>query len=288
MPTTSRRATSRSRLSRSPPPAEDVEIIIGSNTAINLNATFQDGHVREVTSLASYEVDAPDVVNISYGLVKALKQGVARVTATYTDAKGYQLTTSYRVHATYFPFASKYISTSIYSEGKYNEATHAFSPGQYGQMGWQFGGGIDLSGFKYLVVKLKSAPSNAHLNLFPAMNIWGDCCSTPDFGSKKQIVVNLKTAKYTSGGKTGQLLDTKNIFIVSFWSNFGTIIVDDMYLTNNDDYSREGATAIVGVQASPTAASGSHVYDMSGRRVSSTGSLMPGVYIMDGKKIVVR
>jgi hypothetical protein len=61
-----------------------------------------------------------------------------------------------------------------------------------------------------------------------------------------------------------------------------------MYLTNNDDYSREGATAIVGVQASPTAASGSHVYDMSGRRVSSTGSLMPGVYIMDGKKIVVR
>ena len=270
-------------------PAEEVEVMVGSNTAVNLNATFQDGHVREVTALATYEVDAPDVVSMAYGRLRALKEGVARVTATYTDAKGNRLTASYRVRATFFPFASQFISTSLYSEGKYNPATHAFSPGQYGQMGWQYGGGIDMSGYKYLVVKLKSAPANAHLNLFTTPSIWGDCCGTPDFGSKKQIVVNLKTARYTSGGKTGQLLDAKSICIVSFWSNYGTIVVDDMYLTNNEDYSRESTVnAIDGVQASPTAVPGTHVYDLNGRRINSAGSLPPGVYIRDGKKIVVR
>jgi hypothetical protein len=53
--------------------------------------------------------------------------------------------------------------------------------------------------------------------------------------------VDLETAKYTSdGNKKGQPLDTKNVRIVSFWGNGNQyIMVTDMYLTNNSDYSRE-------------------------------------------------
>ena len=194
---------------------------------------------------------------------------------------------TYTVRSTFFPFAAENISTSLFSQGTYDEKTHTFKPGEYGQMGWEYQNGADMSGYKYLVIKLKNTASGAHLNLFTAGSIWSDCYATADFGSKKQIVVNLQTAKYTSGDKTGKALDTKNIRIVSFWSNRGTIIVDDMYLTNNSDYSREDPTAIGDIQVSkPRQAS--VLYDLSGRRIGSANGARPGIYIKDGKKVIIR
>ena len=265
-----------------------VELAVGGYAAVGLTATFSDGLTREVTSLAEYAVDATDVVSVRNGMVVALKAGDATVTATYTDPSGQQLTATYNVRSTYFPFAAENISTSLFSEGTYDEATHTFKPGQYGQMGWEYSNGADMSGYKYLVLMLKSAPSGAHLNLFTAPSIWSDCCSTPDFGSKKQIVLNLQTAKYTSGSKQGQAVDTENICIISFWSNFGTIVVDDIYLTNNSDYSRETSTAIDAAVIERTTPASDCVYDLSGRRLGSASALRPGIYIRNGKKVAVQ
>ena len=143
-----------------------------------------------------------------------------------------------------------------------------------------------MSGFKYLVINLQKTTSGAHLNLFTSSSIWGDCCATPDFGSKKQIVLNLSTAKYTSGNNTGKALDTKNIRIVSFWANNATIVVDDMYLTNNSDYSPE-TSSIMDVRQESPEASPVH-YDLSGRRYSNSSALKPGIYINNGKKVVMK
>ena len=267
--------------------AESLELAVGGYGSVGLTATFSDGHTREVTSLAEYAVDAADVVSVHDGMVVALRAGDATITATYTDPSGQQLSVTYTVRSTFFPFAAENISTSLFSQGTYDEKTHTFKPGEYGQMGWEYQNGADMSGYKYLVIKLKNTASGAHLNLFTAGSIWSDCYATADFGSKKQIVVNLQTAKYTSGDKTGKALDTKNIRIVSFWSNRGTIIVDDMYLTNNSDYSREDPTAIGGIQVSkprPT----SVLYDLSGRRIGSANGARPGIYIKDGKKVIIR
>ena len=141
-------------------------------------------------------------------------------------------------------------------------------------MGWEYANGADMSGYKYLVVKLKK-PQNcdAHLNIFTANSIWSDCCATSSFGSRKQIVVNLSTAKYTSGHKTGKALETDNVRIVSFWSNGqGTIVVDDMYLTNNSDYSREVSTGIGQMENGELKMENTAVYDLSGRKVANGSS----------------
>ena len=57
-------------------------------------------------------------------------------------------------------------------------------------------------------------------------------------------MVNLDDIKYTTGSKTGQPFDTKNVRIVSFWADRASITVKEMYLTNNDDYSREDLTSV--------------------------------------------
>lgn len=140
-----------------------------------------------------------------------------------------------------------------------------------------------MSEYKYLVVNLKSFSSGSHLNIFPSTNIWGACHSTPDFGSKKQIVVDLQNAKYTNdGAEKGQPLDTKNIRIVSFWGNGNqNIVVSDIYLTNNDDYSPSSIEVV-----SREDMSSSRYYDLQGRQLSTPAK--KGIYIRNGRKYVVR
>jgi hypothetical protein len=212
------------------------------------------------------------------------------VTATYTDPMGNELQTTFNVRSTFFPFGKQYINTSLFAQGTYNEKTHTFRPGQWGQMGWEYPNGADMSAYKYLVIKLKQAQNcDAHLNIFTANSIWSDGYETPAFGSKKQIVVNLQTAKI----KNGQKLDTKNIHIVCFWANgSGNIVVDDMYLTNNSDYSPmqpSGISTVVG-----NGQANVNVYSLSGQllrhnvpQTEATQGLKAGIYIVGGKKIVI-
>jgi hypothetical protein len=151
-----------------------------------------------------------------------------------------------------------------------------------------------MSAYKYLVVKLKNPVSGAHLNIFTDNSIWAQHSETSAFGSKKQIVVNLSTAKYTTDGdKKGKPLDTKNIRIIDFWGDRVTITVDDMYLTNNSDYTREQPDGIMTpstLNTQPTT-----VYTLSGQAVrharnrqQALQGLPPGIYIIDNKKVVVR
>ena len=271
---------------------EETEIMVGNSRAPKLLATFRDGHTENIAAQARYEIDGEDVVTMQNGLLRGLKEGIATVRATYSDPMGNEWEATFRVRSTFFPFGKEYINTSLFAQGTYDEATRTFHPGQWGQMGWEYANGADMSGYKYLVVKLKK-PQNcdAHLNIFTANSIWSDCCATSSFGSRKQIVVNLSTAKYTSGDKTGKALETDNVRIVSFWSNGqGTIVVDDMYLTNNSDYSREVSTGIGQMENGELKMENTAVYDLSGRKVangsSSLGTLRKGVYIVGGKKVV--
>ena len=216
------------------------EVMVGNSGQLDVTATFRDGHTENVAAQALYETNANDVIEIRNGRIFGLGEGTATVRVYYTDPLGNQLTAKFTVRSTFFPFGAQYIKTDFFANGTYTESTHTFKPGQWGQMGWQYTNGADMSAYKYLVIKLGATSSDSHLNIFTENSIWSPCCSTPDFGSKKQIVLNLSTAKYTSDSdKKGQALDTKHIRIVSFWGTGSkSIRVDDMYLTNNDDYSR--------------------------------------------------
>ena len=274
---------------------EQMEVQVGSSGMARLVATYRDGHQRDVSSMATYTTDGGEVLQIDHGVLRAVGEGTVTVTATYTDALGHELQATFTVRSTFFPFGAQHISTNLFSNGTYDEKTRTFKPGQYGQMGWEFAGGADMSAYKYLVVKLQKASNSAHLNIYTEGSIWSPCHTTSDFGSRTRIVVNLQTAKYTSDGdKKGQLLDTKNIRIVAFWSNYGSIAVDDIYLTNNSDFSPEQPSGIAGVTLNNT--EGTSVYTLSGvlvrradSREAALRSLPAGIYVCgDGKKFVVK
>ena len=151
-----------------------------------------------------------------------------------------------------------------------------------------------MSAYKYLVVKLRK-PQNcaAHLNIFPQTSIWGDCYSSEDFGSKTLIAIPLQTAKLTSGNNKGKALNTKAIYVVSFWTNgTGDLVVDDMYLTNNDDFTptdiRQPSIASqgLGTAIQPHA----DVYSLQGVKVGTTDNwnqLPRGIYVV-GARLVRR
>ena len=272
----------------------ELEVMVGNASNLPLTVTYRDGHTANVAAEAIYEISG-DVVTIKNGQVRGLKEGIANVKGTYTDPLGHTLTVNFTVRSTFFPFSAEYISTSLFAQGTYNESTHTFKPGQWGQMGWEYQGGADMSGYKYLVIKLAETSSGSHLNIFTEGSIWSPCYSTSDFGSKKQIVINLQVAKYTSDSdKKGQPLDTKNIRIVSFWGTGSqSIKVSDMYLTNNSDYSREESSSINFVQmdASQTV----DVWSLTGQRIrqavdirQATYGLPKGIYIIGNKKVIVK
>ena len=273
---------------------EEIEVKVGNATSPQLIATYHYGHTGNISSQAVYDVNS-DAINIEDGQIMGLKEGITSVNATYTDPLGNSKSTSFSVRSTFFPFSAQNISTDLFAQGKYYEKTHTFVPGQWGQMGWVYQNGADMSGYKYLVIKLKTTSSSSHLNLFTEGSIWTPCCSTPDFGSKTLIVLNLQTAKYTSDGdKKGQPLDTKNIRIVSFWGNGNqNIMVNDMYLTNNSDYSREETTGVAIVESENQQVV--DVWTMTGQPVrkavnieQATQGLAPGFYIVGKKKVLVK
>ena len=268
------------------------EVMVGNSGQLNITVTFRDGHTENVASQARYESDGQGVIEIRNGRIIGLSEGQASVRVFYTDPMGHELTAEFTVRSTFFPFGKQYIKTDFFSNGTYTESTHTFTPGQYGQMGWEYPNGADMSAYKYLVIKLGATSSDSHLNIYTENSIWSPCCSTPAFGSKKQIVLNLSTAKYTSDGdKKGQSLDTKNIRIVCFWGMGNKAIkVDDMYLTNNDDYT---PSAIEGSRF--TICGTLPVYDLQGRRIqessllnSQSSVLKKGLYIVGGKLIMKR
>ena len=236
------------------------------------------------------------MVSAARGRLRGLKEGTVNVVASYKDPMGNLLSTEFSVRSSFFPWGSEYITTNFFAEGTYMEKTHVFKPGQYGQMGWQYTEGGDWSEYKYLVIKFTRVHScgDAHLNIFTDNSIWGDCCASESFGSKKEIVIKLQEAKYTSGEKTGEPLDLKNIHIVSFWGSNGrgSVSVSDMYLTNNDDYSREETTAIQATETTPAMVD---VYGINGvclrQQVDTKHALQGlsrGIYIVNGKKYIVK
>lgn len=193
------------------------------------------------------------------------------------------------MRSSFFPLAAEYINTSLFSTGSFSynaNGYYIFKTGQYGQIGWEYANGADMSGYKYLVIKLRSASSGAHLNIFTTPSIWGDCYGTSNFGNKKQVVVNLQTATYTSGDKTGQPLETENVRIVSFWADNARILVEDMYLTNNDDYTRETPDGIEGIEEEISREPNA-IYDLAGRKITN-GNLPRGIYIIGNKKVAVK
>lgn len=140
-----------------------------------------------------------------------------------------------------FPCSDAIINPSIWEKGTYDSETHCLTTGQYGFGGWQFPEGLDLSQWKYLVVKLKkpAESGNWSFRIFDENNYWVGKLYRNNFGKEETIVVPLNDMERSIDDKLtldGGKLDPSHIYIVGFWSlGFTPLYIDKIYVTNNDD-----------------------------------------------------
>ena len=249
----------------------------GKGQSIPVKATFMDGHTEDVS--AETEFRSADLA--IDGPLTADDEACGHVEAVFTDFTGKKDSTEFDVDIRFFPFNKESIS-SIWANLDYNEDTHTFNIEQYGQAGWIYENGVDMSAYKYLVIKLKKKQTcGAQVKIFPQNNIWAAGYSY-SIGSKTTVAIPLSKLRYQDNGTT-KTVDPSDIYIVDFWCNGGSIVVDDMYLTNNDDYSRTDIPTITN-----TTTETRDVYNLQGIRIGDTSlwhNLPTGLYIVGGKKV---
>ena len=66
----------------------EVVVMVGGEQLVTLKATYEDGHTKDISAIATYTVDDPSVASISNGVIKALKGGSTKITATYKAPVG--------------------------------------------------------------------------------------------------------------------------------------------------------------------------------------------------------
>lgn len=209
-----------------------ITMTTGSSSYLIVYANYEDGSTSIVSSKSSFSCSDPSVISVDEtGKMTALKDGNVTITVTYGEASGIK-TATVAVHATTFPLSADVFNPSIWETGTYDEATHTLVTGTYGFGGWEYTNGVDLSSYKYLVVKLgNDNEADVKFRLFDK-GYW-DGCASYAFGNSRKVVVELKKMKKDDSGVA---LSPKSIKIIGFWSNGGKpIIIEDIYLSNDDD-----------------------------------------------------
>ncbi len=189
-----------------------------------------------------------------------------------------------------FPGTSSIFSPSIWETGtliKNADGTRTLTTGQYGFGGWKFADGLDMSGYKYLVLNLAAKPASNQwsLRLFDENNYWGDPYMK-SVNTSTRVVVTLASMK---SNKAGKKLDASHIYILGLWSPGGTPIkIKSIYLTNNSDYSEE-ASGIGSPSIDEEEVSLFHrnvMFNLQGQQVKSVRKGQ--MYILNGKKYIQR
>ena len=251
-------------------------LLTGTSKRIPLSAVFVDGHTLDIRFRATYDISNPGAVRITNGFIETLKDGAAVITASYKGTLGEQKQVTFNVNATTFPLTSQLFNPNIFGTGSFNEATRTLKTGQWGFGGWQYGG-IDLSGYNYVVARLGSSNNaDVEFKLYDGNSYWGSPTSSK-FGSGREIIVNLKTVKKADG----TALDPSHIYIAGFWSNGSNpFIIDKVYLSNS-------LTATDNILDNTSATEIVDVYSITGVRLRSQierGKAMDG--LLDGIYIV--
>jgi beta-xylosidase len=267
----------------------NIEVLVGTNKTLKMFAQFKDARIENINTKASFISSNPDVAQIINGLIVSRAIGTSVITAEYEDLLGNITTTSFEITASMFPFAADIFNPSIYANGTYNESTRTLVTGQYGFGGWRYDNGIDLSGYNFLVVDLEAPQqAGASFRLYDQNSYW----STPvmyDMGTRTRLVVNLKRMNKNDANNT--TANPKNLYYIGFWSTGGQpICIKDIYVTNSSTYEKPNSVDEVNFDLNPYV----NVYTVTGvlirtnvLRAEATIGLLPGVYLVGNKKVMI-
>ncbi len=189
----------------------------------------------------------------------------------------------------YFPETDTGLNPNIWETGTFDAGSGCLITGQWGFGGWQFGTGLDLSAWKYLVIKLKKAPENNDwsFRMFDENNYWTTCYQN-DFHKQTTIIVRLQSMYRTINGSVSTTkVNPKHIYIAGFWSPGNTpLYIDKMYLTNRADYGEEVDTGIGQLHEDKASANG--IFDLTGRRIGQDELSPNRLYVKEGRKVMVK
>jgi len=267
--------------------SENISVLNNSSVGLKINAVYADGHTENISSVAEYAIDNPEVIKVVRGRIYALEEGKATLNVSYTDTVGVKKQLTLHITSTIFPLTKELFNPGIWGNGTFDETTHTLQTGQWGFGGWQYGG-INLSDYKYIVAKLGSNNNaDVEFKLFDGNSYWGASTSSK-FGYNRQIIVNLKNTKKSDG----TLLDLSHIYIAGFWSNGNApFIIDTVFLTNSNENDATGINDLPVINSGPEIVD---VYSITGARIRSqvnreqaTNGLPNGVYIVGRKKVLV-
>jgi len=236
-----------------------------------------DGKQYNVTRKCTFTSDNPEVADVD-GIKMVAKgfDGETTIHVTFQDQSGNVVTSDIKVSIKTFPFTASGFNPSISGSGSFTEKTHSVKTGKDGFGGWQYTNGIDISDYKYLVVRLRLASSAK-----PTVRIYNTTDANGDYYEyemqrNKEAVIELAGLK-TIGGKN---LNLKNVRMIGFSSNgSAAMYVTEVFLSNDGETP---ATAIINLQNDAPSHS---MYDLMGRKTDNPAK---GIYIIDGKKVLVK
>lgn len=260
----------------------DISLTPGGIKTLPLTATTTDGLVLDVAGDATYTNSNPAAVAVMGGTLVGRNQGESLVDVSYTDPQGGVHTWQVHVNVSYFPLTADGFNPSIWETGTFDPATGNLHTGQWGFGGWWYDSGIDISAYRYIVARLNQPQScGASFRLFDENSYWSGA-SENDFGSKTELVLDLQNLKKTNGNK----LDPSHIYIVGFWTTGGgTVSIKEVFLSN-DGRTPAGIEGFLTDEKPALERRG--VYDLQGRRLPEGQSLRKGLYIVNGRKTIVK
>ena len=283
-----------------PATQKTIDVMIGDKRLPIVTATYADKatHTANVAAYSTFKADNAGIVEFKDGQMLGVGQGSTNVNVSYTDIFGNKSEASFTAKSSYFPLDQQYVRNDLGGgSGTYrqnaNNSVFKFVEVK-NQQGWVYFDDVDMSDYRYLVIKLSTKQSaGAKVNIYTTEKLAGACHSTPLSTTDATTVVDLSEAKYTSTTNKNKALDLKKVRMVTFQGTVAnkTIVLADMYLTNDP---MADPTGIGDVVAKPQSAFVS-VYSVSGQIVRSNVSrsqalqgLAPGLYIVDGKKVMVK
>ena len=103
--------------------SDQITLLTGSSSNLNVKAVYADGHTEDVTLTADYEVDNSDVLSVVNGRIIALKDGSANLQVSYKGAMGEAQYRSVSVNARSFPLTRGLCQPFTWTNGPFDDAT---------------------------------------------------------------------------------------------------------------------------------------------------------------------
>ncbi len=271
-------------------PKDAYTVTPGGSQPLEIICKAMSGMTTNVASNCKYEISDSKVATVIGGSIRGFADGVTDVTATYTDFMGNSKSVTFTINVSTFPLTVDGFNPSIYGNGTFKciSTYGQLTTSQYGFGGWTYPGALDISAYKYIVVRLRfQANCQPSFRIFDENNYW----STPyiaDMKKKKEVVIDLQNMENSEGRK----IDPSHIYIAGFWSD-GTnaMYISEVFLSND---GVNPVTDIFALHSESSRPMANGVFDIQGREMKdgasrlATGQLRSGIYIINGRKTLIR